>query len=410
MDVSKRAAFVRRTRMAKGGMVRGRLPKKYFADGGVAQTIAGNPNASNPNTGILGTIGGALGLNNQFQATGANITPGTNAGQLNTAYATANQNLNGLETISNTTLPTLNNALLTQNQVLGQEQQIANGQGPNPAMTQLATTTGQNIAAQTAAQAGQRGASGNVGLIARGAAQQGAATQQAAVGQAATLEAQQQIQAQQNEAALAAQQVQQAQTAAAGTNSAVQNEQSILQGANTAANNANVGMQSNINTTNAGVAAGNSGLFGSILGGVGSASSGLSKLFSSEGGEIEPLYEAHGGSICTGPHKSHVMNYLFGGGETEKVPAMVSPGEIYLSPDDVKKVVEEDANPLKLGRKFKGEAKVKGDSLKNDTISEDLPAGGVVLPRHIAAAKKQDPEKAKRFVQKSMAKKRVGGA
>ncbi len=70
---------------------------------------------------------------------------------------------------------------------------IANGTGPNPAQAALNQSTGQNVANQAALMAGQRGASSNVGLLARQAAQQGANTQQQAVGQSATLQANQQI-------------------------------------------------------------------------------------------------------------------------------------------------------------------------------------------------------------------------
>lgn len=82
------------------------------------------------------------------------------------------------------------------NQLLAQSQ----GQGPNPAQAQFAQNTANNVATQGAQQAGQRGASSNVGLMARQVGQQGAATQQQAAGQAATLQAQQQLTAQQQEA------------------------------------------------------------------------------------------------------------------------------------------------------------------------------------------------------------------
>jgi hypothetical protein len=69
-----------------------------------------------------------------------------------------------------------------------------------------------------------------------------------------------------------------------------------------------------------------------------------------------------------------------------KVPAMVSPGEKYLPPQDVKKVKEGKANPMQVGETIKGKAKVKGDSLKNDTVPKTLESGGIVLPRHITQA------------------------
>ena len=75
----------------------------------------------------------------------------------------------------------------------GQYANIAAGNGPNPAMTQLANQTGNNIASQASLAAGQRGAGSNVGLLERNAAAQGAATQQQAVGQAANMQANQQL-------------------------------------------------------------------------------------------------------------------------------------------------------------------------------------------------------------------------
>src|SRR5277367_507561 len=61
-------------------------------------------------------------------------------------------------------------ALQSQQQLLGQLQQGAQGQGPNPALAQLNQTTGQNVANQASLMAGQRGASQNAGLMARQAA------------------------------------------------------------------------------------------------------------------------------------------------------------------------------------------------------------------------------------------------
>lgn len=75
----------------------------------------------------------------------------------------------------------------------GQYQGIANGTGPNPAQAMLNQQTGQNVAQQAALMAGQRGASQNVGLIARQAGQQGANIQQQAVGQGASMQAQQSL-------------------------------------------------------------------------------------------------------------------------------------------------------------------------------------------------------------------------
>jgi hypothetical protein len=99
---------------------------------------------------------------------------------------------------------------------------------------------------------------------------------------------------------------------------------------------------------------------------------------------------ARGGSVCPGPHKSHVANFLAMGGKTKDVPAMVSPGERYLNPEEVKRVVENGENPLKLGVKFPGKSKVKGDSYKNDTLPETLEEGGVVIPHRVLNKKNSD--------------------
>ena len=103
-----------------------------------------------------------------------------------------------------------------------------------------------------------------------------------------------------------------------------------------------------------------------------------------------------------GPHKGHMANYLAQGGQ---VPAMVSPGEIYLSPENVRKVVHEGQDPKSVGVTFRGKAKVRGDSLKNDTIPETLEEGGVVIDRKNVMSR----EKRELFVHKALAKKRAGG-
>lgn len=539
MDKAKQAAFVRanRQRFSKGGLVKRVGNRKYFDSGGLATTFtpaattlqgAGsggvNQNAVNPNTGVLGSISGALGLNNNFQANGANIQQGTNNAQLNQAYTSAQQGLNDQSRIVNTLNPQVAGAVQNQNALANQLYGMTQGQGPNPAQMELAQATANNVAQTGAQMAGARGASGNVGLMARQIGQQGAATQQAGAGQAATLEAQQQIAAQQNLANLANTQVGQAQGAVTGENQAQQNEQNTLQGANTAANNAAVGMQSNVNSTNAQTAAGNQGLLGKVLGGVGSAVSSVTNgLGLSHGGEVEapshiklaemnahsmkyagggpivgnpllgnqstpaaqsfvgqyvnsapsagpniqaaspmpdqnysldglgsaagnalnpngssgsatnrteaqtksdyanadamlgnnpgqemaadnsmePQMAAHGGMMEQ--PKNHVANFLFGKGG--KVPAMVSPGEIYLSPEKVHKVIHEGVDPAKIGEKFKGKAKVKGDSLKNDTIPKDLEEGGVVIDRKNMGTR----EKRELFVHRAIARKKAGG-
>jgi hypothetical protein len=96
------------------------------------------------------------------------------------------------------------------------------------------------------------------------------------------------------------------------------------------------------------------------------------------------------------------MNAAKGG----KVPAMVSPGEKYLKPDDVKKV-KKGANPMKVGETIPGEPKVKGavNSYENDTVPKDLDEGGIVIPRSITQGPNPHWESMK-FVHATMAKNR----
>lgn len=208
-----------------------------------------------------------------------------------------------------------------QQGLAGQYQNLANGVGPNPAQAQLAQNTAANVAQTGALMAGQRGASQNVGLIARQAAQQGAQAQQQAVGQAATLQAQQQLAGlsglanqqaaiggtNQNIAGIAQNQVgqqqsQQTNAANLATQQAGQQLSASQAAANTAlGNQSNIyGLQSNINTTNAGIAAGNqkaqAGLIGGVLGSVGAGSANVGGQGQAYGGEIRKY--ADGGPVA----------------------------------------------------------------------------------------------------------------
>jgi len=87
-----------------------------------------------------------------------------------------------------------------------------------------------------------------------------------------------------------------------------------------------------------------------------------------------------------------------------KVPAMLSPGEIYLSPKAVKKV-EKGADPIKEGKKVPGKPKVGGakNDYANDTVPATLEEGGIVEPRSVTQSK--DPADAARaFVGAILAK------
>lgn len=309
MDLDKKRSFVqastvKRKRFSKGGAIKKIAGRAYFDDGGQAYALGGPGdngtvrNETNPNTGFLGSINSALGLNNNFQASGANVQQGTNSAQLNRAYNQVQGALGNQQDLTSTLTPGVGSAAADQAALAEQYGAMAQGQGPNPALMQLNQATGKNVANQAALMAGQRGAGANAGLIARQAAMQGAATQQDAAGQAATLQAQQQIAAQQNLANLATNRISQAGQAVTGLNSAQQNEQAMLQNANTSANNAAVGMQSNINNVNAQTSAANQNMAANTMGGIMSALSGSSAM---------SMLGAKGGVVDTKNRDHHLM-------------------------------------------------------------------------------------------------------
>lgn len=345
------------------------------------------------------------------------------------------------------------NGIGNQSSVYNQLQGVANGTGPNPAQAMLAQSTGQNVANQASLAAGQRGAAGNVGLMARQAAQQGSNAQQQAAGQAATMQANQSLNALGQLGSLAGQQVGQ-QIGATGqlAGSNLENQNQVL-GAQGAFNSAQVGNQGSVNAGNASQAGSYAPGQAGVLGGVGQFASSVGSLFA-DGGDVSlgvPQIAAPNAALAgvsagaqaaqpSGP-RSSLGKFLKGmaspdqpnqqgqlsqgqqvangigdlgrgiaslfhaqGGE---VKAVVSPGERYLSPKEVKKV-EKGANPMKAGEKIPGQPKVGGavNSYANDTVPRTLEEGGIVLPRSVTMAK--DPARAASdFVSKTLAKKKV---
>lgn len=368
-----------------------------------------------------------------FQAAGADIANPVTEAEAKAANKQQQDFINALAA---------QNGIQNQSSVFNQLQNVASGQGPNPAQAQLAQATGNNIANQAALIASQRGAGQNIGLAARNAARIGGDLQQQAAGQGATLQAQQSLSALNQLGGIAGQQVGQQQQAIN------QNQNALLNSIN-AQNQANVGMVSNQNNANAAIAAQNAktqgGLLGGLLGGVGSGFG----LFA-EGGEVNapqqysaidpsevppitpvsapptsvvapPAYKGKSkvgellNSIVSGEDKSVDAGMALGQGiaggikslfaQGGKVPALVSPGEIYLDRKDVKEIKDGKKSPME-GEKIKGKASVKGDSYKNDTVSKDLESGGIVLPRSVTQGK-DAPEKAKQFVAAILAKQSI---
>lgn len=322
---------------------------------------------------VQGLLGGTTnGMN--FNAGQAAITNPVTQDQINSSLGTSNQAISGQQTLAQQLAGA--NGVQNQSQVYNQLQGIANGTGPNPALTQLNQTTAANTANQAALMAGQRGASSNAGLIARQAAQQGAANQQNAVGQAATLQAQQQLGAINSAGTLAGQQVSNdlsGQQALA--NSALTNQSQLL-GAQQAFNSAQVSNTAQQNSANEAIAAVNAkdtaGAISGLVGGV--------------GGAILPKpAAAYGGQVPS--HLAEMQQYYHGG----KVDAMVSPGEKWVPPQQAQAVAKGEKSLAEVGETIKGKAQVQGDSSKNDTKSKKLEEGGIVIPRSVMQSK--DPVK-----------------
>lgn len=353
---------------------------------------------------------------------------GVNQGQVDQTYNQAQSGVNQQQAFVNAL--NAQNGLGNQANVFGQQQALANqlqnignGAGPNPAQAALNQATGQNVANQAALMASQRGANANAGLLARQIANQGANIQQQAAGQSATLQAQQQL------GALGALQNQQGMLAGQANQQVTQQAQG-LQGLNAASQGlqGNVyGLQGNQNSTNAGIAGINAKNNADILGGIlKGASSGIAAAAAYKGGMV-PSY-AEGGPVNA--PKSFFGNMLKGMTENTsapkpynelgdgvaqllgnvfahggKVPAMVSPGEIYLSPEEAKDP-KRAAQMAKLkemkGQKIPGKAEIKGDSLKNDKVKAELEPGGIVIPR----SHSMDPEKAAAFARQVAMKNR----
>ena len=216
----------------------------------------------------------------------------TNVGAANAAsqeqLANQQQFLNSLQAQGG-----LANQASAMNQMQGvtnQLQGVANGTGPNPAQAMLAQSTGANVANQAALMASQRGAGANVGMLARQAGQQGAATQQQSAGQAATMQANQSLNALgqmgqmtgmmgQMANTQVGQQAAAQQAAASNTLGYNQAQLAALQGQN----QANVSMQGNANTANAGIAQGNQAF---QTGQVSGAEKGIGAAMMADGGEV----------------------------------------------------------------------------------------------------------------------------
>lgn len=311
-------------------------------------------NIANTATGTVSSLGGFLsGKGTDFRAQGANLQTPLTSDQAMAAQAQAQEAIKQQQAFAQAVAA--QGGLGNQTAVFQQQQALANqlanqsaGGGPNPAQDQLAQNTAQNVAQQAALMGSQRGTSANPGLLARQAAMQGAGIQQQAAGQAATLGAQQQLASQQ--ALMQQQNALQGVAANQVNNQAqqqnqygqmAQNQQGTLFNQLNAQNQVQAGEAANMNNVNSGIESTNLHERDALAqGAMNAASSALTK-------------KAHGGMIQP---KSKVVHYLSCGGAV--------------------------AN-MKEGGSVAGQAKISGDSLKNDTQPAMLSPGEIVIPRSI---------------------------
>lgn len=271
------------------------------------------------------------------------------------------------------------NGLGNQSSVYNQLQGVANGTGPNPAQAMLAQATGNNVANQAALMAGQRGSGANAGLLARQAAMQGGALQQNAAGQGASMQANQSLNALNQLGSLANQQVANQQAGLQNYNNTAQSQYGNVLGAINAQNQAGVNMTGNINNATASEHNSNTSGVGGIIGGALSGA-GLGATKAYDGGLIEQpqhMYAQGGAVKPSHAHPEVVMHLLAAGGEA---PNKSMPGKKQPMFSHKPLVGEQLAAK---GKVVPGKAKVKGNSIKNDTVPAVLSPKEIVLPRSV---------------------------
>lgn len=267
-----------------------------------------------------------------------NAQSGLQPGQLQQTYQQQQDAMQKMAGFVAATQPGMAQGLAAQQALSGQLGQMAQGLGPSVGEAVLQKQAGDITAQQAALMGSQRGASQNVGLVGRQAAQAGAQAQQQAASQAAIQRAGEQLSAIQQLQALSGQQVGQ-QQAGLGMygQSSLQAQQQALQ-AQQAQEAARTSMAQTKESTR-----------GSIIGSTLDFAAALKGK--AEGGEVKP------------EEAFDIVEFL------------------------------NAVKPMAHGKKVPGKAKVDGDSLKNDTVPALLSPGEIVVPRTAA----KDPEKAAAF-------------
>lgn len=307
------------------------------------------------------------------------------------------------------------NGLQNQSNVFNQMQGVANGTGPNPAQAMLANSTGANVANQNAMMAGQRGSAANVGMMARQAANQGANIQQQAAGQGAAMQAQQSLGALGQMGGMANQQAAQLQQGTNAYGNATQQGYNSVTGNINQQNNASIQNQAQLNQANQSQNQAALNMFGNVVGAGGAAMmmpGGGAAAALGGGGKPQQMTMgfAEGGQVPQeqpkGPRSMYGKHCMAQGGS---VPAMVSPGEKYLTPAQASQVVSGKADAMSTGKTIPGTPKVGGakNSYANDTVPMTLQEGGIVIPRDVTQANDAEA-KAMAFVKAHFAQQKHG--
>lgn len=323
----------------------------------------------------------------------AQLMQGATTAQANEAYGNTQQGLQQQQGFVNALQG--QNGIQNQSNVYDMYAQQAAGGGPNPAQMALQNATGQNVAAQNALMAGQRGAGANPALAARQAAMQGANIQQQAVGQAALMQAQQQQAAMGQMGNISGQQVNNLGNANnAYANSALQQQGNVLNSIN-AQNNAAVGQAANMNSANQAQNAANNSMMGGLVNAAGAAAGKMdfssgAPAPSQPAGLASPQGPGLGVNTNLGGPTDFGLPKLAGGGQVKSGGAQSSLGRALAMMD---------------GGEVPGQAEVSGDSLKNDTVHALLSPGEIVLPRTVVQGK-DAPKRAAEFVAAIQSRKR----
>jgi hypothetical protein len=281
---------------------------------------------------------------------------GLQPGQLGQTYEDQKKAMEQMAAFVAATQPGGAQALAAQQALSTQLGAMGRGEGPSAAQAMIEQQSNQLAAQQAALMGSQRGASQNVGLVGRQAAQAGMQAQQQALGQAAILRQQEQLSALEQLRALSGQQVGQQQTGLGMYGqSALQAQQQALN-AQAQQEQARTSMAQQQESTRGGI-------IGGLLGGLGAAAS----------------------------------SGMFGGAGAGKAaaakPVMIAKGgEVPEAQKDIVSILMEGQR-MAHGSKVPGKAKVEGDSYDNDTVPALLSPGEIVVPRSAA----KDPEKAAAF-------------